>query len=344
MIRGSDCMAKDYPLSPSFPLESQKDRLRAYEVKITNKKHIADLFSSLFPQEGKSDGISIPDGSPFFLWRPNNYRLRIPKIKGLDGWSEVKVIPSSFHMENISKGVITFRVSQNIIIQVGKKNVVIFYSLRKGRQKIWFKVPQKDFDSWVDRKIADIYAMLLQEVSKLGLPLDYEQAVWIKHEDGLKGEEFLDEFVSQGHMIDDTYFKQVYVGNQAHVEFKSPSFMKNYVANRSLEQVAPLIVRELEEIRVRLPESKKILCVPSDDAPWPEWSNYFYDNREVLELDYSLVRKASSLPSGRLSALCGRIHSPVDVLSLEPEIRVLSLAEKSELTDWLFESDFGRGR
>ena len=55
-------------------------------------------------------------------------------------------------------------------------------------------------------------------------------------------------------------------------------------------------------------------------------------------------RKASNEPSSRLSSLMARIKCPGDVLSLEPEIKALSLEEKASLSDWLFSSDFGRGR
>jgi hypothetical protein len=245
--------------TPSFPVELQKERLRVLSNSKDAKAHVKDLTRGIFPEETLSEGITPPLDGDFFLWRPNNYRLKIPILEGVGGSLEMKVLPPSFLVENVSSGVTTLKIAENIIFQVGKKSVMLIYSLKLGKKKVWCKVPKGVFDDWVSNKVREIEAMLLGEVKKLELPLNYEKLIWIKHEDGLKGEEFLDEFVAQGHFIDDTYFKQVYVGKEANIEFKSPSFMKTYIANRSLEKLSPEIVKELQEIKLMLEGSSTII-------------------------------------------------------------------------------------
>jgi hypothetical protein len=84
-----------------------------------------------------------------------------------------------------------------------------------------------------------------------------------------------------------------------------------------------------------------------DDLVKP-WFNDLKEQRPPLSSEQWKViqelRKASNLSSGRLLELQARIHCPDDVWSYKPWIEVLSESEKALLTDWLFESDCGRGR
>lgn len=145
------------------------------------------------------------------------------------------------------------------------------------------------FDEWLDQKVRDIEVMLLDCVRKLDLPLDYGSRVWIRHEDDIHGDEFIDG-LPQELFLNDTYFKKVYPRG---VEFKSPAYLKNYISNRSLEKFSPEIVIALERILDRLPEpieSFKVLrygmIAPKDDA---SWRLYFRQNAAWLGLDYSEV-------------------------------------------------------
>ena len=82
----------------------------------------------------------------------------------------------------------------------------------------------------------------------LDLSLDYDLSVWIRHEDDVKGEEFIDD-LPESLIMHDTYFKKVYPKG---VELKSPIYVKNYISNRVLENLAPMICKELNRLHLKV--------------------------------------------------------------------------------------------
>ena len=81
-------------------------------------------------------------------------------------------------------------------------------------------------------------------IKKYGGRAYFEAREWIRNEDGIHGEDFLDK-IPKDIIIHDTYFKKVY---QDHIEFKSPTFMKNYISNRAIENIAPEVAKEIHDL------------------------------------------------------------------------------------------------
>ena len=71
---------------------------------------------------------------------------------------------------------------------------------------------------------------------------------WKRHEDEVKRESFIDS-LPPDLVIHDTYFKKVY---QKGVEFKSPVFVKNYIANRAIEDLSPEIAKEINIFNMKI--------------------------------------------------------------------------------------------
>lgn len=236
--------------SPSFPVEKQKAKLDGYAKSLEAKKHVEQLTKGVFAKETITGGITPPSDLRFFFWRPNNYRLKISKIKGLDGGLEIKGVPPLFHMEK--KGTVqTIKLNDNLTLQVCRSCVVGIWSLRKGKNKLYYKVNVDSvatMDEWINNKVLEIENALTENIRLLNLPLDYNSSVWIKHEDGIKGEEFIDS-LPRDLYLNDTYVKKVYSDE---LEAKAPTYVKNHFANTMLERASPQIVKELQEIKVLL--------------------------------------------------------------------------------------------
>lgn len=292
---------------PSFPVENQKKRLGVF----LDNKRVQEAFdehlSKIIPHETSGGGMTPPPKNLCFLWRPNNYRLKIPFLKGGGGKQEMEVgvlkLRGSFPVEtDRNSGVVSVRVRKGLTLQVGKSCVVVMYSLRDSAgRKLWWRVEADDlgsFDAWVDGKVREIYEECVGAVRSLGAGLDFGGCVWIRHEDAVKGEEFLDS-LPVDLVLHDSYCKKVY---EKEVEFTSPFYMKNFIANRSIERVSPEIARELLELRKGAEEVRLLV------------------ERRVDMLGF----------------LKARIGCLGDLARFEGEIRGLSLVEREDLSDWLF--------
>lgn len=281
-------------LPPSFPVEKQKATLEGYSKSLEARKHVFELTKGVFGKETLREGITPLADLGFFFWRPNNYRLKISKLGGFNGGLEIKDMPPLFRMER--KGTVqTIKLNDNLTIQVCKTCVVGIWSLRRGKQKLYYKVNVDSVDSmdeWIDKKVKEIEVALTENIRLLNLPLDYNSVIWLKHEDGIKGEEFIDS-LPRDLYLNDTYVKKVYSDE---LEAKAPAYVKNYFANTMLERASPAIVKELQEIKHLLKPKEaspkaSFVPVPLEGASWRDWKAYFYSNRESLGLDYSNVRK-----------------------------------------------------
>lgn len=243
-------MSKITP-TPSFPVENQKERLRVFEANSKLKNHIQELTKDIFAQEDTADTMSMLGGNRKILWRPNNYRLKIPVKQGSIGnFSSIKGSMGIFPVEIGKKGLATLKINKRITLMIYDKCVVGVFSLKdhEGRKE-WYKVEVDSvqaFEEWFDAKLGEIEGELRFEIAKLRGDLDFRAGVWIRHEDGVKNEEFLDT-LSPELVLHDTYFKKVY---RNEVEFKSPIYVKNFISNRALDRVAPEIVAELASLRV----------------------------------------------------------------------------------------------
>lgn len=216
-----------YPYPPSFPVENWRDKMRVFSSSQDAKDYVNGVIKRVFPKEIFGDSMTIR----YFLWKPHNYRLKVPfsKVLRLDSTPKGndKVL-SAFPVEISSKGIKTYKLSSSLVVQVCKTCVMVIW----GEDK-WFKVDSRGFSGFVDRKVESIRDDILSALNglNLGLDLNFEGMVWVRQENTLKGDEFLDS-IPKRLMVDDTCFKKVYDDN---VEFKDASYVKSYVKNRVLE-------------------------------------------------------------------------------------------------------------
>ena len=97
---------------------------------------------------------------------------------------------------------------------------------------MWYEIvgkTSKDIDLAIDNKVNEIKEVCLNDARKFikyfrGL-LYENQAKWIRQENAIKGESFIDSLDPEM-IIHDTYFKKVYKDN---VEFKEHTFVKKYI-------------------------------------------------------------------------------------------------------------------
>lgn len=286
-------------------METQKKRLEAYHASKRLKEAVKGIIMKELPLEESREGMTLP---PPLVWRPNNYRLRIPFLKGVEGKQEIKVIPRLFPVETFKgrNGMFSLKnFEDNLTIQAFPSCVLVTYSLKRDGVKAWLTLPglaeSSETEAFIDDFVESVHCRAIKAASRLNLRLDYDGAVWVRHEDEVKGEEFVDQ-LDPGLIMNDTYFKKVYSKG---IEFKSPVYLKNFVANRALEKVSPEIVEALGSLQT---EIKRI---------------------------------SDASPGMALKSIQDRIKVwPDDVLLLDAEIRLLSDGEKETLSSW-FLARFG---
>lgn len=288
-------------LTPSFPVEKQRDKLRLHKARESVKEHIKGLLEGVLPQEALTNSMTTTPGPLRFLWRPNNYRLKIPFSKDFklpNSKQEIKRVLCRFPME-ISKhtGKVTLKKFRpGLTVEINPSCVVAIYSFRKDNKKAWYDVRAsclKDFYSFIDDKVKESEDYCLSGVKKLDLSLDYNNRSWIRHEDEVKGEEFIDS-IPEDLIEHDTYFKKVY---RKGLEFKGPVYLKNYITNRVLEEGVGVIAEELAFIKDKLTRPDLLLFL-----------------KENIKSSEDVVNK------------------------FWPEVLKLNQDEKEELTEWLFNS------
>lgn len=269
---------------PSFPMENLKDQLRGY----ANRLYVKNLLKKVFPQEAFSDSRTIGG----FFWCPHNYRLKVP----FSGFLDFDSTPicntgslSRFPVHRSRKKIISIKVNSFITVQIFKSCAMIIYSERsKGGAKLWRKVSitsLEGFNSLWDAEQVNISQECFNALKGLELPLNFnfEGALFMRHEDAVKGESFLDS-IPKDQVIEDTTFKKVY---KDEVEFKNPFFLKNYINSRVTETLGDY---EPRIKALEIAQENKGGQVPPFNAPWLVWADYFFNNREALGLDYSRVR------------------------------------------------------
>lgn len=241
-------------------MEKQRERLKAHAAEVELKNKLKEEGRAYFSTGNIKKAMSLPECgfSPSskvkkILWRPNNYRLKIPIKKGSSGNVQATLLPSlNFQWNFKRRGMAVLRVNERITLICQPNSITGIYSLKDAEgHKQWHAVETEAegaFIAWLEGKVKDIEQLLRFEIAKHGLPLDYSAAVWIRHEDGIKNEEFLSTLPAEL-VLHDTYFKKVY---REETEFKSPEYVKNYITNRAIERISPEISRELAEIKAQL--------------------------------------------------------------------------------------------
>lgn len=214
-----------------------------------------------------SNSMTIVDGLNVFLWRPNNYRRRLG-IRHLNNSTMEKVKSAILNTMgelctysgrtkllwvSVVNGGGSFRVQvgRDCLVGVWSQNVV-------GGHKEVYKIDLVGMERRKEEIRVKIDEVLVDFAKKWGLFDDKGVFEWVRHEDWIKGEEYIDKLPAEV-VIHDTVFKKVYSEGVEFIGGKGvepASRVKNYIKNRALEDLAPGLVRELNVLvsRVRCAE------------------------------------------------------------------------------------------
>lgn len=230
----SKCLSEE---TPSFPLETKKEPLQGVSPPIPPL--LPNATSS--PLNREHDTPPIPP--PFFFWRPNNYRLVVNYNGHLSGrhgtYSKANGLTYWRH------GAVTLQVSKRLITGIWSQ----------GRSRKTWKIHYDSVNALEDDLNAVKSKIRLQivesimafaKLESLSLIGDFR---WSRHEDWIKGEDYIDK-IPQDLIIHDTVFKKVYGEG---VEFigstsEPTGEVKQYIKNRVVESFAPAINETMQEV------------------------------------------------------------------------------------------------
>jgi len=223
-----------------------------------NNREEQQLKLTKFPKEGfMSSMITTPEPKKI-VWRPNNYRR---KLDILNSANSVKKIPNhtidSTTYSQHTKILYIKNYMPNITMMVCKKNLIAIYSqTRIGNKKETFFIERsttEELEKRINEKKKKIERKLDKALYKYAaqnkLSIPYKKPIWLRHEDFIKGEEYIDK-IPRETVIHDTVFKKVYPEG---IEFiggknKEPTVsLKNYIKNRAIEDISPQIASELRD-------------------------------------------------------------------------------------------------
>lgn len=245
-------------LTPSFLVEKQKKRLSSHKTKKELQKEISKITGPIFQKvlkEESRDSMTIAMDPFKFVFRPNNYRLKVP-LKEHFLFKKIALLKETYPtiqklpMENVKATELTKKITikhfKDTTIELNKTCVIVIFPSKKS-----FVVStdsEKAKDEWIDKKVKDIEVSCMEACESLSkmfnLQPDYSQRIWVRQENEIHGEEFIDG-LPKDLIIHDTYFKKVYPKG---VEFHDTSYVKNYISNRALEKVSPDIVQALNNL------------------------------------------------------------------------------------------------
>lgn len=223
------------------------------------KEYIAKKVNKVLKERGidTMSGIVVFPNITFY-WRPNNYRLQIPfNCKNFKEHYPPRTL-TSYGIKVSNYGTKFSRKSDRITIMIdvpkamniGKMTLI--YSLKRYNKKAWYEITGqniKEINSKIDNNVDKIKDICIKEAKKFrkefGGFLYLNDAKWIRHEDAIKNEDFIDS-IPRDMIIHDTYFKKVYGDN---IEFKKPAFVKKYISNRVTEEIAPELKKGISELK-----------------------------------------------------------------------------------------------
>ena len=247
------------------------------------------------PLEANPSSMTTPK-TPFkIFWRPNNYRRKI-KIKIHPNSTPKSTIDSTKELQtNYSKhSKLLFVKYKGITIQYGKETLIGIYSQAKvGGVKEVYLIEANSIDDLEERikqkkdeieKKIDTALFSFAKKYKIFVP--FTKPEWVRYEDFIKGEDFIDSIPPEV-IIHDTFFKKVYgKGIEFGKKDAEPTVhLKNYIKNRAIEDVAPEIVNSINNLSKLINPYKTLIksLKKMDDIFTPE-------NKDLIE-SLSFVQK-----------------------------------------------------
>ena len=237
--------------------EESDKKIKDYIEKITTP-----IFNRV-PQEVPSNSMTTTKEPSCYLFRPNNYRRQI-EVKEKDNSTSIRikgamgVFPMEVNINEHTKLISIKNYGLNITIQYGKKTLTAIYSCPriKGVKQV-YQIERNSIDE-INQRINEIKKDIkirldnaLKKFSKrFDLSIPFKKIIWARHEDFIKGEEFIDK-IPRETIIHDTVFKKVYgkgiefIGGK---EEEPTAHYKTYIKNRAIEDIAPSIAKSITDI------------------------------------------------------------------------------------------------
>ena len=210
-------------------------------------RRVEDALKAKVPQEGLTNSMAI-------LYRPNNCRRQttthLYKIAPPFGKSECYYLNENRASHNRLK----FWRNGRILFQLGPKKLTAIWDQHVNGKKEVYRFrgsPNQIVDGILavkERIRVELDEGILGVLRAAGLvpgPI-----VWERAEEMIKGDEFIDR-IPRNLVLHDTVFKKVYPDETEFLTRKGGEaslYVKNYIKNRALEEVAPAIVAELSRL------------------------------------------------------------------------------------------------
>jgi len=237
-----------------------------YDKKVSD--YIDEIVNPIFakklgvPQEEISNSISTIKSPKKLFFRPNNWRLQI-RVKTKNDKIIEKIrntinLPMKLNINPRTKLISIQNYKENITIQYGKNTLSAIYScpefngVKKGWTIIGDTIPQictriDEIKEIIKKRLNDT----LKEFSrKFVLSLPFSKPIWGRHEDFLKGEEYIDNISKECQFIDSVCKKIYPVGiEMIGGKGEEPTLkVKTYLKNRAIEDIAPEIANSINGI------------------------------------------------------------------------------------------------
>ena len=252
-------MVNPPPFISTGKSSDKKSDVSSHSLREYVKSIALPIFENAVPKETFTDSMAIGKKRFSIVWRPNGYRRQM-SISGRSDSTAKTTIEKFKKVRVTKKNLIFIRdfEEQQIVVQIGSKTISALWSQRvvDGDKEVFHIVRDSldELDLAIESKKADIekrcdevLRVVCQRLGFVGFA-----PKWVRYEDWVKGDEVIDS-LSPHAIVHDTVFKKVYGEG---LEFKqSPRkeepvvHLKNYVKNRALEDVSPVIARELSELR-----------------------------------------------------------------------------------------------
>jgi len=208
-------------------------------------------------KEALSNSMTTTKNHYSIIWRPNNYRRQIKvKTKDNSALEKIKTTITHYSYCNHTKILSIKGYKPNITIQYAKDTLTAIYSQNKigGIKEHYliesneFKQLQKAIDTKKQQIIEKMDKALTEFSKQFKVFLPLEKPIWKRHEDFIKGEEYIDK-IPREVIIHDTHFKKVYGKGIEFIHGEPTVEMKNFIKNRAIEDIAPEIAKEIKELK-----------------------------------------------------------------------------------------------
>ena len=240
--------------------KSIKDYINKVTTPIFEKVLQEDISSSMATTTHyKSNGFR-------YLVRFNNYRIQIQVKEKTNSTSTriqgaIRKLPMELSINPHTKLISIKNYNKGITIQYGKNTLTAIYAcpLINGHKQT--RLIERDTIDGINARMDEIKDNIkkkldnaLKEFSRqFALSLPFKKVIWVRHENWIKGDEFIDN-IPRETIIHDTIGKKVYAEGWEFMggKDKEPTAtIKNYIKNRAIEDIAPEIAASLNQLCLR---------------------------------------------------------------------------------------------